>query len=62
MSDIKISCSGCNLNLGVIRDAKLRKGISYLCKTCEKKRVALELQKKQKHDLPEGFEEIFGMK
>ena len=33
MADIR--CSECNKNLGFIEKARLRKGISYLCSTCE---------------------------
>ena len=59
--DIHIRCSGCNCYLGVIRDAKLKKGMAYLCYVCENKRVASELMRKnEKYDLPEGFDEIFG--
>lgn len=41
----KIYCAGCNTYLGIIRDAKLRKNIKFLCKNCETRRMALEMQK-----------------
>ena len=34
MSDRHIHCSSCSTYLGVIRDARLMKGIKYLCPTC----------------------------
>jgi hypothetical protein len=59
--DIGIFCQGCNLPLGVIRDAKLRKGIVYLCKNCETKRVASDLMNKNKTKKPDNpFGDIFG--
>lgn len=42
----KIYCNGCRVYLGVIRDAKLRKGMVHLCKNCETKRVASDLASK----------------
>ena len=30
----KINCGSCGKNLGVIRDAKLAKGIEYTCREC----------------------------
>ena len=41
MADKEITCTECNLYLGVIRDAKLRVGISFLCGGCETSRKAL---------------------
>ena len=38
MPSIEINCSGCQLYLGTIHKAKLRKNISYLCNKCEIKR------------------------
>ncbi len=56
----KIYCK-CGTYLGVIRDATLRKGIVYLCESCNIKRVASDLSKTgKKYDLPEGFEDLFG--
>lgn len=42
----KIYCAGCATYLGIIRDAKLRKDIKFLCKNCETKRISLEMQRK----------------
>ena len=39
----QIHCAGCNRYLGEIRDAKLLKGIKYLCPACETKRLASDL-------------------
>lgn len=33
-----IKCADCCINLGKIRDAKLRKNIAHLCNVCDKKR------------------------
>lgn len=57
MSGKEIFCAGCNKHLGVIRDAKLRKDIKFLCKNCETKRVALEMQRKTGGS---GMEKLFG--
>ena len=58
---MKISCEGCGLDLGEIREGSLRKNIVFLCKNCNTKRVALELQKKneRKPDIMEMFDGIF---
>ena len=37
-----IECNSCGLRLSKIRDATLRKGISYLCSDCEKFRLTSE--------------------
>lgn len=58
MPDRKIYCAGCDTYLGVVRDAKLRKGVVFLCKNCEIKRVALELQRKTKPSVDMG--DLFG--
>ena len=34
MSDRQINCTACSTNLGTIRDARLRKDISYSCNKC----------------------------
>ena len=54
-----VYCEGCNLYLGEIRDAKLRKGIVYLCKNCETKRIASDLarQTKKKDSI---VDDVFG--
>jgi len=46
MSVRKILCKGCSKYMGEIRDAKLRKGITYLCSECETKRIASDLAQK----------------
>jgi len=57
----KLNCSGCNKYLGIIHEASLAHGIVFLCKSCEQKRIASDLMRKnKKYDLPEGFENIFG--
>lgn len=58
MSGRKIYCVGCNEYLGVIRDAKLRKGIVFLCKNCGTKRVALEMQRETRPSVDMG--DLFG--
>ena len=54
----KIYCSGCDTYLGNI-EGKIKKGISYLCPSCEQQRVTLEIKYREKYDLPEGFEDLF---
>lgn len=46
----KIFCTGCNKYLGDIRDAKLLKGIKFLCPKCETKRIASDLHKRTNND------------
>ena len=46
MSNRKIYCIACNRPLGEIRDAKLLKGIKYLCPDCNVKRVASDMMNK----------------
>ena len=41
----KIFCTGCNKYLGEIRDAKLLKGIKFLCPKCELKRIASDIHR-----------------
>jgi hypothetical protein len=36
----EINCKLCGCKVGEIRDAKLAKGIVYLCKVCDEKREA----------------------
>ena len=56
-----IHCKDCNIFLGDIRDATLKKGITYLCSDCNIKRVAADMMRKNaKYDLPEGFDKLFG--
>lgn len=58
MAGKEIYCTGCDKHLGIIRDAKLHKDIKFLCKNCETKRVALELQRKTKPSV--NLEDMFG--
>ena len=53
MSDRAIYCGNCKTPLGVIRDARLKKGITYLCAGCSIKSVSAPP--------PPGFETLFGM-
>ena len=39
----KIFCTGCEKYLGEIRNAKLLKGIEFLCPKCEIKRIASDI-------------------
>jgi hypothetical protein len=52
-----IFCSLCKKYLGEIRDAKLRKGIAFLCDECETKRIASGMRKKI--DIDDFFGGIF---
>lgn len=54
----KIFCTGCNKYVGDIRDARLLKGIKFLCPECEIKRIASDLHKKTETYNP--FKDIFG--
>ena len=38
-------CTGCNKYVGEIRDAKLLKGVKFLCPKCETKRIASDLHR-----------------
>lgn len=49
-----IHCHVCGKYLGEIRDAKVMKGIAYLCPTCQK-------PKESSYDLPPGWAEMFGV-
>lgn len=40
MADKEIKCEVCFIHLGVIRDARLRKGIVHLCQSCDNERKA----------------------
>ena len=52
-----IYCKGCNIYLGEIRDAKLKKGIVYLCSDCDTKRVASDMVNKPNNN---SYDNIFG--
>lgn len=58
----EISCSGCDRYLGVIRDAKLMKDISFLCRECEIKRSALEMKRADLlgSGIPSDVDDLFG--
>lgn len=49
----QIHCLKCDRNVGEIRDARLMKGIAYLCQSC-----ANELMAPPK--MWSGFDELFG--
>jgi len=50
MSERKIHCVRCNLYLGVIRDAKLRKTMVHLCDDCNTSYKAVEIAYRHKQD------------
>jgi len=52
----KIHCKPCGTHLGIIRDAKLHKDITYLCSKCETKRLASDWANKTK---PNRYGDIF---
>ena len=56
---MEIHCSKCSIYLGEIRDAKLRKNISFLCNACETSRVALEMKETTGYSKPDVFGDIF---
>lgn len=60
MSDRQINCKGCGKYMGEIRDAKLRKGLVFLCEPCDGRRVALELKEKTGQAGGANFDDIFG--
>jgi len=53
---MKIYCVACNKYLGEIRDAKLRKGVKFLCVNCDTKRIASDMRPKQ----PDYMKSLFG--
>ncbi len=55
----KIYCSGCQLFLGEIHKASLRKNISHLCENCENKRYNTKKPDKT-YDDTSIFDDIFG--
>lgn len=63
----KIICKECNKYLGEIRDAKLRKGISFLCKECTEYFEIGNQESNQEYkksnldnlDVPDFFKDIF---
>ena len=59
MADRDINCTECNLYLGVIRDAKLRVKISFLCDGCETKRITMKMMKGKESGFGSGFDGIF---
>ena len=62
MAEKQIFCKGCGKYLGEIRDAKLRKGMVYLCQNCETKRLASDMarNKMKAQDPVNDFMNIFG--
>jgi len=61
MPERKIYCSGCQLFLGTIHKAKLRKNMVFLCETCEMNRY-LDKGKANKTETKTDnpFGDIFG--
>jgi hypothetical protein len=64
MSDDKIKkyCHNCGKCVALLKEgSKMLPGAVFLCQSCNTRRVASELMRKnEKYDLPEGFDEIFG--
>ena len=61
MPSIEIKCSGCQLYLGVIHKATLRKNISHLCENCETIRYGKIGEKEPVTPLnTDDFSSIFG--
>jgi len=66
----KIHCVECNLFLGDIRDASLRRNIVHLCTDCNNNRIAEKMLAKTRSkdwkddlaDYSEIFGDIFGKK
>jgi hypothetical protein len=54
----KIYCAGCSNYLGEIKDARLRKNISYLCSTCESARKLMEKAKNNRNT--DSLREVLG--
>lgn len=50
----QIHCLKCSKNVGEIRDAKLAKGLCYLCQSCANEVMAPPAKRWS------GFDEIFG--
>lgn len=61
MTDRNIICIECNCNMGIIRDAKLRKDILYICNNCHKQLHAIITMKKNsdKKSPTSDFGDIF---
>ena len=55
--DREIRCYECDIYLGCIRDAKLKKNIYFVCYEC-----ASNKQSKPPIDMPDIFKDIFGGK
>ena len=54
---MKIYCLVCKLYVGDIKDAKLRKGISYLCKDCTEI-FNLKMGKTKKEETPDFLSDL----
>ena len=61
MPDREIYCVTCNAYLGVIRDAKLRNGMGFICSTCIPLARAQKKRKETDDLLPPDFKSIFGI-
>ena len=46
MADREINCEECHTYLGVIRDAKLKKGMVHICEKCNTKRLAAKAKER----------------
>lgn len=55
-----IRCDKCHLNLGEIRDAKLRKGIVHFCEPCSRNMKAQVAAAASNFKKNPDFSDIFG--
>jgi len=59
---MNINCCICNLYLGEVRDATLRKNVAHICKDCLQKVRSANKRKRNSDDmLPPEFKSIFGL-
>ena len=57
----EIKCTICKKNMGVIRDAKLRSGIKYMCQPCDSRRMEILIEwSKMKKDNKNPLKDLFG--
>lgn len=59
---MKIYCVGCMIYLGEIeKGSKLKKGIQFLCESCDRKRIASDMKKRTDAEKKvNDFGDIFG--
>lgn len=62
MSDRQIHCIKCSTYLGVIRDARLMKGILFLCPKCNISTLEDDHHQSSVYDFGKIFEGILGNK